>query len=131
MKLFSSVLRRTYRQLLFAFLLIFVITIIFSSLMYYVEHAAQPHKFSSIIATMWWVISSLTTAGYVPMNPITVLGKVLSSVIVVMGVSLFAIPAGIISAGFIEEYKISRQIYKQMKQLPKEQQLAAEKSNKI
>jgi voltage-gated potassium channel len=131
MKLFASVLRRTYRQLLFAFLLIFVITIIFSSLMFYVEHNAQPHKFSSIIATMWWVISSLTTAGYVPMNPITVLGKVLSSVIVVMGVSLFAIPAGIISAGFIEEYKISKQFYKQIKQLPKEQQLAAENSDKI
>lgn len=123
MRLFNSVLKRTYRQLLFAFLLIFVVVIIFSSLMYYAEYQAQPEKFSSIIATMWWTISSLTTAGYVNMNPVTIWGKILSSLIVVSGVSLFAIPAGIISAGFIVEYRIARRRYKQIQSLPKDQQL--------
>lgn len=108
MKLFNAVLIRSYKKLGFAFLILFVVTVIASTLMYYAENPVQPHKFSSIIETMWWVISSLTTAGYVPMDPVTTWGKILSSVIVVVGVALFAIPAGIISAGFIEEYKIQR-----------------------
>lgn len=109
MQLFKAVLVRSYKKMMFAFFVIFVICIIASTLMFYAEHAAQPQKFSSIIETMWWVISSLTTAGYVPINPVTVWGKILGSIIVVVGVALFAIPAGIISAGFIEEYKVQRQ----------------------
>jgi voltage-gated potassium channel len=111
MKLFNAVLIRSYKKLGFAFLIVFVVTVIASTLMYYAENAAQPEKFSSIIETMWWVVSSLTTAGYVPMSPVTVMGKILSSLIVVIGVGLFAIPAGIISAGFIEEYKLQRRAY--------------------
>ncbi len=111
MHLFNAVMVRSYKKLGFAFLILFVVTVIASTLVYYAENPVQPHKFSSIIETMWWVISSLTTAGYVPMNPITAWGKVLSSMIVVIGVALFAIPAGIISAGFIEEYKLQRQEY--------------------
>lgn len=111
MQLFNSVMVRSYKKLGFAFLILFVVTVIASTLVYYAENHAQPHKFSSILETMWWVISTLTTAGYVPINPITTLGKILSSIIVVIGVALFAIPAGIISAGFIEEYKLQRQDY--------------------
>ncbi len=108
MKLFGAVMIRSYKKLGFAFLIIFMVSVIASTLVYYAENPVQPHKFSSIIETLWWVLSSLTTAGYVPINPITTWGKILSSMIVVIGVALFAIPAGIISAGFIEEYKIQR-----------------------
>ncbi len=111
MKLFNAVMMRSYKKLGFAFLILFLVTVIVSTLMYYAENPVQPHKFSSIIATMWWVISALTTAGYVPMDPITTWGKVLGSFTVIIGVALFAIPAGIISAGFIEEYKIQRRKY--------------------
>ncbi|MDF1760238.1 MAG: ion transporter [Coxiellaceae bacterium] len=111
MQLFNSVMIRSYKKLGFAFLILFVVTIIDSTLIYYAENAAQPHKFSSIIATMWWVVSALTTAGYVPIDPITTWGKILGSCTVIIGVALFAIPAGIISAGFIEEYKIQRRQY--------------------
>lgn len=131
MKLFRAVMARSYEKLGFAFLILFVVTVITSTLMYYAEHAAQPTKFSSIGETMWWVISCLTTAGYVPMTPVTIWGKIISSIIVVMGVALFAIPAGIISAGFIEEYKLQRRDYlKRLRESMKVSlQAEAEKNN--
>jgi len=73
-----------------------------SSLMYYVEHDAQPEAFSSIPAAMWWGMVTLTTVGYGDMFPITPLGKVLGIVIAVLGIGMFALPAGILSSGFVE-----------------------------
>jgi voltage-gated potassium channel len=107
-KLFQKVLKNTYRQLGFAFSMIGIVILIFSALLYYAEGSAQPQAFANIFDCIWWVISALTTAGYISVYPITVLGKVISSLIVMLGISLFAVPAGIITAGFIEEYKAVR-----------------------
>jgi voltage-gated potassium channel len=104
-KLFQRVLKQTYRQLGFAFSMVGIVILIFSGLLYYAEGSAQPEAFSNIFDCIWWVISALTTAGYLAFYPITVLGKIISSLIVILGISLFAVPAGIITAGFIEEYK--------------------------
>jgi voltage-gated potassium channel len=70
--------------------------------MYYAENEAQPEKFSSIPATMWWGIATLTTVGYGDMVPITPLGKILSGIFALAGVGLLALPAGILSSGFFE-----------------------------
>ncbi|MDR2808136.1 MAG: ion transporter [Spirochaetaceae bacterium] len=73
-----------------------------SSVMYYIENTAQPDKFPNIIATLWWAIATLTTVGYGDVYPITNIGKVLSGVIALLGIGLVALPAGIISSGFIK-----------------------------
>ncbi|MDR1956302.1 MAG: ion transporter [Treponema sp.] len=73
-----------------------------SSVMYYVENTAQPDKFPNIIATLWWAVATLTTVGYGDVYPITTIGKVLSGVIALLGIGLVALPAGIISSGFIK-----------------------------
>lgn len=85
--------------------LIFGITllIIASCLMYFIEHDAQPQIFSSIPATMWWGIITLTTVGYGDATPITPIGKMLSAVLALLGIGLFALPAGILASGFSEE----------------------------
>jgi voltage-gated potassium channel len=70
--------------------------------MYYVERDAQPEAFSSIPATMWWGVATLTTVGYGDVVPITPLGKVLGGLFAIVGVGLFALPAGILSSGFYE-----------------------------
>ena len=75
---------------------------IVSSLMYFVEHHAQPEAFSSIPTTMWWGIVTLTTVGYGDVFPITPLGKFLGALIAILGVGTFALPAGILSSGFVE-----------------------------
>jgi len=87
---------------------IVVLIIIASSLMFHAENTAQPDKYSSIPATMWWSVSALTTVGYGDIYPITAWGKVLASVIAVLGVGLFALPTGILASGFAEEARRER-----------------------
>lgn len=82
-----------------------VLLICAASGIYYAEHAAQPDKFSSIPAAMWWGVITLTTVGYGDVYPVTTLGKVFASIIAVMGIGLFALPAGIVASGFAEEAK--------------------------
>jgi len=79
-----------------------IMLVITSSLMYFVEHEAQPEAFSSIPAAMWWGIVTLTTVGYGDVYPVTPLGRFLGTIIAVLGVGMFALPAGILSSGFIE-----------------------------
>ncbi len=86
--------------------MVFVVTVLLifsSSLMYIVEHDAQPTAFSSIPAAMWWGVATLTTVGYGDIFPVTLLGKVLGAIIAVLGIGMFALPAGLLGSGFIEE----------------------------
>ncbi|QIL78137.1 ion transporter [Hymenobacter sp. HDW8] len=99
----GQVVRRKRPELLVTTGLIGLLLVLVSSLMYYVESAAQPDKFGSIPETMWWGVATLTTVGYGDVYPITVAGKVLSSVIAVLGLGLFALPTGILAAGFSEQ----------------------------
>ncbi len=80
-----------------------------SSLMYEVEHEAQPDAFSSIPATMWWAVASLTTVGYGDIYPITPFGKLLASVTAILGVGLIALPTGILASGFSERAFVSQE----------------------
>ncbi len=76
--------------------------IVSSTLMYYVENSAQPDQFSSIPAAMWWGIATLTTVGYGDIAPVTALGKLLATVIAILGIGMFALPAGIFGSAFID-----------------------------
>jgi voltage-gated potassium channel len=80
--------------------------------MYFAEHRhwESKEKFSSIPATLWWSVVTLTTTGYGDMYPMTTIGKIMSGVIMLTGVAFFAIPAGILSAGFVDEFKKNKAI---------------------
>ncbi len=80
-----------------------------SSLVYVAEHEVQPDLFSSIPAAMWWGVSTMTTVGYGDIYPITPIGKLLGAVVALVGMGLFALPAGILGSAFIEE--INRRRY--------------------
>jgi voltage-gated potassium channel len=71
--------------------------------MYYAEGAVQPGTFSSIPATMWWAIATLTTVGYGDVYPVTAVGRVLGAGVAVLGIGLFALPTAILGSGFVEE----------------------------
>lgn len=72
--------------------------------MYSLEHAAQPDVFSNAFSGIWWAVSTLLTVGYGDIYPITTLGKIFGIIIAFLGVGMVAIPTGIISAGFVEQY---------------------------
>jgi voltage-gated potassium channel len=102
LNLIFAVIRDRREQLLVVIMFIFFLLVIISTVMFYVEGPAQPDKFSSIPATMWWGIATLTTVGYGDMVPITMWGKLLAGIIAVIGVGMYALPAGILSAGISE-----------------------------
>ncbi len=102
LNIFKRVLVERKEQLVLSFLFILFILVIISFVMFYVEHDTQPDKFSSIPATMWWGIATLTTVGYGDMVPMTDMGKFLGGIFAIAGVGLLALPAGILSSGFFE-----------------------------
>jgi voltage-gated potassium channel len=52
---------------------------------------------------MWWSMATLTTVGYGDTYPVTVLGKLLASMVAILGISVVALPAGIIAANFSKQ----------------------------
>ena len=80
-----------------------------SSLMFFAENEAQPDKFSNIPQAMWWSIITLTTVGYGDVFPVTLGGRFLAGLIAIMGIGLFALPAGILGSGFVEEIRRGRE----------------------
>jgi voltage-gated potassium channel len=100
--LFKRVIKDRKEQLVLTFIFILFILIIISFVMFYAEHDEQPDIFSSIPATMWWGISTLTTVGYGDMVPVTTLGKILGGAFSITSVAILALPAGILSSGFFE-----------------------------
>ncbi|MFL5788314.1 MAG: ion transporter [Flavisolibacter sp.] len=104
-RLIKEVFKLKKEELILSILLTIILIIVASSAMYFVEHDAQPDKFSSIPETMWWSVATLTTVGYGDIYPITVLGKTLTSVISILGIGMFALPAGILASGFSDQLK--------------------------
>ena len=103
MRIFGKVLRSERAELLVALFVAGVLLIIGSSFLYIVEHDAQPEIFSSIPSAMWWGVATLTTVGYGDAYPITPLGRFLGAIVAIMGVGMFALPAGILASGFARE----------------------------
>jgi len=99
----TTVIIRKKEELFLSVFIELILLIIASSLMYFVENPVQPETFSSIPSAMWWGVATLTTVGYGDVFPITTAGKFLGSIIAILGIGFFAIPAGILAAGFGEE----------------------------
>ena len=85
-----------------------LLLLVASCLLYFAERGAQPEVFSSIPAAMWWAVATLTTVGYGDVYPVTVAGKLIAAVVAILGIGMFALPTGILGAGFIEEVQKPR-----------------------
>jgi len=87
------------RSELLVFIFIVIILLYFSAVgIYTFEHAAQPDKFSSIPQALWWALTTFTTVGYGDMYPITVGGRLFTSLVLLIGLALVAIPTGLIAS---------------------------------
>ena len=95
-----------------AFFILFIMLILASSGIYLVEKDAQPEKFGSIPQAMWWSIVTLTTVGYGDVYPVTTLGKIFGSVIIILGIGTVALPSGILASAFSEHTRRSQNRYK-------------------
>jgi len=101
----GAVLREQRRQLGAALVIMMTLLVFSSSVAYLLEKDAQPEHFASIPESMWWAMATLTTVGFGDITPITVYGKIFGAFLMVMGVGMYALPAGILATGFAREFK--------------------------
>ncbi len=100
----TEVLLRKKQQLMSSIFIILVMMLASSLCMYSIENPVQPDVFSNAFSGIWWSVSTLLTVGYGDIYPVTTAGKAMGIIIAFLGVGIVAIPTGIISAGFVEQY---------------------------
>jgi voltage-gated potassium channel len=103
MKLVADVIKDKSSEIGVIMGVIIIIMIISSFLMFYAENKAQQEQFPNVLSCLWWAVVTMTTIGYGDVYPVTVAGKVIGSIMALLGIGLVAMPTGIISAGFLEK----------------------------
>ena len=100
----GDVVRSKKDQLLSSIFIILILMTASSLCMYSLEHDVQPNVFKNAFSGLWWSVSTLLTVGYGDIYPITLAGRIFGIIITFLGVGMVAIPTGILSAGFVEQY---------------------------
>ena len=108
----TKVLNEKKNQILSSVFIILVLILAASLCMYRVEHTAQPDVFRNAFSGIWWSVATIFTVGYGDIYPVTLLGRIMAVVITFLGVGAVAIPTGIISAGFVEQYTQMQSVQK-------------------
>lgn len=106
----TEVISSKRQQIISSVYIIMVLMLGSSLCMYSLEHPAQPEVFKNAFSGLWWSVSTLLTVGYGDIYPITPAGQAVGICITVLGVGMVAIPTGIISAGFVEQYSRLKRI---------------------
>jgi len=86
-----------------------LVIILCGSIGYLLEHAAQPEKFESIPGAIYWSVITLSSVGYGDIYPVTPTGRIVTSLMALLGIALVAIPSGILSAAFTDQLRIERE----------------------
>ena len=109
LQMIGKVIAKKKYELISIFGVLLLLMFISSFLMFYAEADAQPDAFHNILDTFWWSLVTFTTVGYGDVYPITPFGKILSGIIVLIGIMLFALPTSILTAEFLNEYQNKKQ----------------------
>jgi voltage-gated potassium channel len=84
----------------------FVVIMLFAGTAGFIaEHDSQPEAFGSIPAALWWAVTTITTTGYGDKVPLSFAGRLLGGIVMVSGIGLFALWAGILASGFAQELR--------------------------
>ena len=101
----QRVITRARQALLSVLLGVFIVLLVAGSVAYLLERDAQPEFFGSIPLGLWWAIVTLTTTGYGDAVPHTVAGRMLAGTVMVSGILVFALWAGILATGYADEMR--------------------------
>lgn len=97
--------KRSLNKLIVYFLFVSVLVVVLGTIMFIIEGDEPGSSFHSIPDSIYWAIVTLTTVGYGDITPITVGGKIISSMVMILGYTIIAVPTGIVSATMIDETK--------------------------
>jgi voltage-gated potassium channel len=100
----TSVLAEKKNQIISSIFIILILMLASSLCMYSAEHEVQPEVFNNAFSGIWWSMSTILTVGYGDIYPVTLFGRIMAIIISFLGVGAVAIPTGIMSAGFVEQY---------------------------
>lgn len=106
--IFLTVIRKEIITIATVILTVFIMVIMSASLMYTLEHTAQPDAFQDIPHAIWWAVVTMTTVGYGDVTPVTFAGRLLAGFIMLLGVGVVALPAGMLAARFGEEIQMRK-----------------------
>lgn len=102
-------LRLSFRKILVFFLFVVIMVIALGTLMYMVEGDEAGTQFSDIPTSIYWAVVTMTTVGYGDIAPVTLLGRFLSAIVMLLGYTIMAVPTGIVSAQFIHDSQVKNQ----------------------
>jgi len=102
MERFSTAFRAAKEEATLFFFATIILLYLAAVGIYYFEHEAQPEVFSSIPHSLWWAIATLTTVGYGDIYPITAGGKAFTFVVLILGLGIVAVPAGLVASALAE-----------------------------
>jgi len=80
-----------------------LLLILTASMGYLLEHEAQPEKFENIPQSIYWAVITLASVGYGDISPVTPWGRAMTSVLALLGIGIFAIPAALLASAFSDE----------------------------
>jgi hypothetical protein len=88
-----------------------LLVILTASLGFELEHNGQPKVFDSIPTSMYWAVITLSSVGYGDMVPLTSLGRAMTAIISLIGIGIFAIPAGLMASAFTDQLRLDREVF--------------------
>ena len=89
-----------------------LLVIMTASLGYLFEHDAQPDKFENIPQSIYWAVITLASVGYGDISPVTPMGRLMTIILSLLGIGIFAIPAALLSSAFTDQLRIERETLK-------------------
>ncbi|MFK7899197.1 MAG: ion transporter, partial [Cyclobacteriaceae bacterium] len=107
-QLIMSALKASKAKIIVFMIFIVILVSIFGSLMYLIEGKSDS-GFDSIPHSIYWAIVTLTTVGYGDISPVTPLGQLVASIIMIAGYAIIAVPTGIVTGEIIKKTVVSTQ----------------------
>jgi voltage-gated potassium channel len=102
MQLLGQAIRARKDELFSLIMIVSLALLLSATVMYSVEHEAQPQHFGSIPQSLWWSVATLTAVGYGDFYPVTVLGRICAAVIMIGCIGLVSLPTAILGSAMYE-----------------------------
>jgi voltage-gated potassium channel Kch len=111
-KTLTKVIAREWPVLAASAFVMMLLVVLTASLGYLFEHEAQPEKFENIPQSIYWAVITLASVGYGDISPVTPMGRVMTIILALLGIGIFAIPAALLSSAFSDQLRIERESLK-------------------